>query len=173
MERETDEQLVASYASPILTYVHTPGRKQQLAAIRSLNAEQGAVFILWFLYIHARNGLSGFCQEKPHHIASPGFWTFLRIGLRHIHDSDFLQLVDRWRTALEPTLTAAGFDPEPSSAEPQTDLATLSRIQQATAELDANTLAVLDADYLRLIPTMLHRLAERIRNQPQAFALMR
>src|SRR5262245_55750483 len=157
---DEDVDLLASCVTPLLAGVRTPNRAAQQTVIQALNADQGALFILWVLYTHARHGLSGFCREMPHRLASPGFWTLLTAGLKHIAADDLLAVVSRWQAVVEPALAVAGFDLRTSAFEPRLDQDAVVRVRQAIDLVDANAMAGLDEDYHRLVPGALHCMAD-------------
>lgn len=147
---------VMQSAAPLMSRLRGLTPEQVPDAFRTFSEDEQLLFLFAVLAGHGHAGLSGCGQEIPHRLASHGFWEALRGAFRRLGDEDMLDLVDRWRVAVQPALPADGSDVS-------NDAEAMFRVRDRLARLDPATMAVLDADFRLLLPAALERMANHLR----------
>jgi len=149
---------VMQSAAPLMTRLRGLTPEQVPAAFQGFSEDEQLVFLFAVLVGHGHDGLSGFGQELPYRLASPGFWEALRGAFQRLEDEDMLDLVDRWHAAVQPALPADGSDAS-------RDAEAMFRARDRLARLDPATMAVIDADFRLLLPAAMERMVRYLRDR--------
>ena len=96
------------------------------------------------------------------------FWTFVEAGLERIQTPELLTVLRQLRAEVSACLVEHG-SAALLGAGPDLDEASLGRIVEGLAFLDADVRQALDAGYARIAPLTLQRVAAYVRAHPEAF----
>jgi hypothetical protein len=96
------------------------------------------------------------------------FWTFVEAGLERIQTPELLTVLRQLRAEVSACLVEHG-SAALVGAGPDLDEASLGRIVEGLAFLDADVRQALDAGYARIAPLTLQRVAAYVRAHPEAF----
>jgi hypothetical protein len=147
-----DAELVTLSAAPIVRRMHHADPVARRAVAPSLSRDEGALLAFWILFVHQGDGLAGLCRTHGHRLVHSDFWTLVQTGLRD--DAALFAIVARLRNVVERAVVTAPEGGDSSWLE----------------LLDGEEMDQLEAEYVKVMPASLRRMADYIRAHPDKFS---
>lgn len=146
-----DAELVTRCSAPIVIRMHDADSTVRAAVVPSLSRDQGTLLAFWILFTHIGDRLAGFCRTHAHRLVGPDFWTLIETGLRD--DAALVAIVAQLHSVVERAVERA-----PRRGE-----------HEWLEFLEPEEMGQLEAQFERVMPLSLRRMADHIRAHAAQF----